>query len=478
MASPISFGTDGWRAVIAEEYTFDNLARVAQATANWLLDDYGPEPSVVLGHDTRFMSRSFAQFVARIFGASGLTVHLADTFVPTPAVSWGTLDQDADAGLVITASHNPPHYNGFKIKADFGGPAPPAMIDAVEARIPAEGPAPDALPELETLQAEGRVSPYALRSAYLHVLRERLDIEAIAASGLTIAHDAMYGAGQGFLQELLGDQVVPVRHDENPGFHGQAPEPIARNLAPLAEAIATHGADVGIANDGDADRIGMYDATGRFVSSHRILALLVKYLVEERGLTGTVVKTFSTTHMLDAMAARYDLPLETTPIGFKYIATKMADGNVLVGGEESGGIAAAGHIPERDGLYIGLLLVEMMVKRGRPLAALVQELYDDFGPHHCYRDDLHITDALKERVLARLAADGGLDTIDGRPVQRVDTLDGYKHIAADGWLLIRPSGTEPVLRVYSEAETPDGARALVKDAIDQLGLAEVLEAHG
>jgi phosphomannomutase len=216
----------------------------------------------------------------------------------------------------------------------------------------------------------------------------------------------------------------------------------------------------------------MFDENGDFVSSHRLLALLVKYLHEERGLDGTVVKTFSTTHMLDKMAARYGLDLDTTPIGFKYIATKMAEGDVLVGGEESGGIAAKGHIPERDGIYIGLLIVEMMVKRGMPLSALVEELYDEFGAHHAYREDLHTTDARKQQALDRLDAEGGLATVAGQAVQRLETLDGYKHITDDGWLLVRPSGTEPVLRVYSEAPTTDQAVALVQDAIDQLGLAD------
>jgi phosphomannomutase len=298
-----------------------------------------------------------------------------------------------------------------------------------------------------------------------------LDVEAIAESDLHIAHDAMYGAGQGLVTALLGEeQVTPLHHDQNPGFHGQPPEPIDRNLSELQAAVVRENCDVGVANDGDADRIGMVDENGDFVDSHRILALLVKYLHEERGLDGSVVKTFSTTHMLDKMAERYGLPVETTPIGFKYIASKMADGGVLVGGEESGGIAATGHIPERDGIYIGLLIVEMMVKRGLPLSALVDELLEDFGPHYAYRDDIHTSDAQKQKVLGVLDDEGGLSSVDGHPVERLETLDGYKHITDNGWLLVRPSGTEPVLRVYSEAESPEAAEALVKDAAEQLGL--------
>lgn len=468
---PIKFGTDGWRAVIADDYTFDNLERVAHATALWLKEDYGDVPKVVLGHDTRFLGREFAEYATRVLASQGVHVTLSKAFIPTPGISWATQAMECDAGVVITASHNPPKYNGFKLKADFGGPAPPPMVATVEDAVKRVPTRSEPLPSLEALQKKGLVQVDDLGAAYLLALREVLDLEAIARSDLKIAHDPMFGAGKGAVAELVGaERVVELHGDWNPGFHGQPPEPIERNLQKLAVTIQQEGCDVGIANDGDADRIGMFDERGRFVSSHRILALLVKYLVEERGLTGTIVKTFSTTHMLDKMAARYGLTLDTTPIGFKYIATKMAEEDVLVGGEESGGIAAKGHIPERDGLYIGLLVTEMMVKRGKPLSALVQELYDEFGPHRTYRDDIHITEAQKRNVLARLEQEGGLTEVNGHAVSRVETLDGFKHITANGWLLIRPSGTEPVLRVYSEAETAKAAKALVKDAADQLGL--------
>ena len=468
--TPIEFGTDGWRAVIADDYTFVNLERVAQATADWLHDDYGDAPAVVLGHDTRFLGPQFAHRAARVLAEAGVDVTLADSVVSTPAISWATHAAEADAGVVITASHNPPTYSGYKIKAHFGGPAPPEMIDMVEAAVP-DGARRGALSSFEALSAQGAIQTDDVRTGYLDALRHALDIEAIKDSGFTVAHDAMFGAGQGLVQALLGDdQVIPLRHDHNPGFHGVAPEPIADRLGALSDTVATSEASVGLANDGDADRIGMVDENGAFVSSHRILALLVKYLHEERGLKGSIVKTFSTTHLLDKMGARYDLPVETTPIGFKHIAKKMAGANVLVGGEESGGIAASGHIPERDGVYIGLLIVEMMVKRDRPLSALVDELLEEFGPHYNYRDDIHIREDQKADVLDQLDTQGGLDGINGHAVERVDTLDGFKHVTDRGWLLIRPSGTEPVLRVYSEAESPEAAEALVKDASRQLGL--------
>jgi phosphomannomutase len=469
--SPIAFGTDGWRAVIADDYTFVNLERVARATAEWLRADYGDDPRAILGYDARFLSRAFAERAAQVLADAGVTVTLSDTMVPTPAVSWATQATDADAGVVITASHNPPEYNGYKLKAHFGGPAPPEMVANVERAVAPAAEPPADLPSLDALRADDRVSTSSLRAHYLSALNDALNVEAIRESGLPIAHDAMYGAGQGLLTSLLGeDQVRPLRHDHNPGFHGIAPEPIAERLTELSETVASSDAVVGIANDGDADRIGMVDEHGDYVSSHRILALLAKYLYEERGLSGRIVKTFSTTHLLDKMAEAYGLDVETTPIGFKHIAPKMAEGGVLVGGEESGGIAAAGHIPERDGLYIGLLIVEMMVERDMTLSALVDELLEQFGPHYNYRDDLHIDDDRKASILDRLDAGGGLDAIDGQAVQRLDTLDGFKHITDNGWLLIRPSGTEPVLRVYSEAASPAAAKALVKDASRQLGI--------
>jgi phosphomannomutase len=344
------------------------------------------------------------------------------------------------------------------------------MIASVEAAVPDHNLDGTSLAPFGTLAADGAVQTDGVRGGYLDALRDALNISAIQNADLTIAHDAMFGAAQGLVEALLGDGVVSLRHDLNPGFHGVAPEPIADRLGELSDTVAQSDAAVGLANDGDGDRIGMVDEDGTFVSSHRILALLVKYLYEERGLTGSIVKTFSTTHLLDKMGARYGLDVETTPIGFKHIAPKMAEGDVLVGGEESGGIAAAGHIPERDGVYIGLLIVEMMVERGMTLSALVDELLEEFGPHYNYRDDIHIREDQKAGVLDRLDTQGGLDSVDGHAVEEVRTLDGFKHVTDRGWLLIRPSGTEPVLRVYSEAESPEAAEALVKDASKQLGL--------
>jgi phosphomannomutase len=478
VADSITFGTDGWRAVIADEYTFANLARVAQATAAWLEDTEGSDQrggnlTVVLGHDARFLGRAFAEHAACVLASEGVRVVFGESITPTPAVSYATQALGAGAGVVITASHNPPTYSGYKLKAHFGGPARPATVAEVEQRISNDAPAE--LPPFDALVEEGRVELRDLTADYLDALRELIDIDAIRAADLRVGHDAMYGASKGLVRRLLGaERTVELHAEDNPGFRGTPPEPIARHLSEFLELVPREGCDVGIANDGDGDRIGMVDENGRYVTAHEIMALLVKYLHEERGQSGRIAKTFAATHMLDKMGARYGLPVETEPIGFKHLAPKMLEGNggdVLVCGEESGGIAARGHIPERDGVYIGLLVVEMMVERDKPLSALVQELHDQFGPHHYFRRDIRTTDAQKEKVLNQLENKGGLAEVDGYPVEDMDTLDGFKHLAGGNrWVLVRPSGTEPVLRVYAEAETPEAARALVEDAARQLGL--------
>ncbi len=457
---PIKFGTDGWRAVIAEDYTVANLERVARATGQWVRNQHGDEASVVVGYDTRFQGAAFAAHAARVLASMGVRVRLADSFVTTPAVSWATVDGGHAAGVVITASHNPPQYNGFKIKAHFGGPATPAMIAEVEAELKKLDKG-FALRPMAELEGEGLIERFDLRSAYVGLLRKRLDVEAIKEAGIRLAYDAMYGAGKGIVTDLLGvARVVELHHDDNPGMHGQAPEPIDRNLAELAETVTDQNLVCGLATDGDADRIGLVDEEGQFVDSHKILALLVKYLHEEKGLVGDVVKTFSTTDMLDRMGEKYHLRVETTPIGFKYIGPKMVEKDVLVGGEESGGMAVKGHIPERDGLYIGLTVVEMMVKRERSLSGLVRELMEEFGPHYQSRSDLHTTEAKKQAFLRRLEKNG-LTVVGDREVKATETLDGYKFRVHDGWLMFRPSGTEPVLRIYAEATSQDDADALV-----------------
>lgn len=456
----IKFGTDGWRAIIAKDYTFDNLSIVTQATANWIVQSRITTNGVVIGYDGRFMGKEFSQHVAATFAAMGIPVKMADTIAPTPAVSWAAQHYMA-VGIVITASHNPPNYNGFKIKAPFGGPATPDQIDEVEKRYDSY----DESLHVESYKhylEKGRIQEIPLREQYKSVLRERLDLDSIAASGIKIAHDAMFGAGMGVVKELMEEQVMELHAEFNPGFNHQAPEPIEKNLGELSSFIKENHCAIGLANDGDADRIGLFDERGVFVDSHQVLSLLVKYLSQEKGLNGTIVKTFSTTSMLDKQAEKYGLSIETTPIGFKYVAEKIVDGDVIVGGEESGGLAVKGHIPERDGIYIGLLVTEMMVKSGKKLSELVQELFDEFGPHFNARNDLHTTNEKKE-ALVEYCQHQKLTKIAGKLVTKWEFTDGVKHhLDGGGHLLVRPSGTEPVLRIYSEDSDAQQAKANVE----------------
>lgn len=465
----ISFGTDGWRAIIAKDFTFDNLTVVTQAAARWITDEKVTSNGVVIGYDARFMGREFAEHVASVFAAMQIPVRISSSVSPTPAVSWAALHYDA-VGIVITASHNPPNYNGFKIKAPFGGSATPDQIASVEERLEKFDPGIEIKPFRECLKL-GLIREITMTEQYLNVLRDRIDLEAIKKSGIRIGHDPMFGSGMGAIKKLLGDQVFELHAEVNPSFKGIPPEPIEKNLTEFSRFIPGNNCQIGIANDGDADRIALFDENGSFVDSHRILSLLAKYLHIEKGLSGTIVKTFSTTDMLNKQAEKYGLPIEVTPIGFKYIAELIVNGDVIVGGEESGGLSVKGHLPERDGLYIGLLMTEMMVKSGKKLSELVQELFDEFGDHAYYRNDLH-TEEAKKLAMIDHCKNKKLTQIAGLKVVDWQFTDGIKQIMEDGsWLLVRPSGTEPVLRIYSEAETAEQAKKLVDDVsamVDQL----------
>ncbi|MCH8569734.1 MAG: phosphoglucomutase/phosphomannomutase family protein [Balneolales bacterium] len=457
----IKFGTDGWRAVIALEYTFENLARVSAGTAKWIINSGITKNGVVIGYDARFSGKAFAECAAQVFAYHNIPVTLSSGICPTPAVSLAAEQMDA-VGIVITASHNPPEYNGFKIKAPFGGSASPAQITAVEKEIP-ETFSLQRLPAFDSLKKAGAIRIADLTQAYLDTVSERIDLQSILISGITILHDAMYGSGAGLISRLLGDKVIDVRHTFNPGFENIAPEPVEKNLGNVPELILRHGASLGIANDGDADRVAMFDEKGQYVDSHQILSLLSRYMVKTRNLRGELVKTVSTTDMMRKIAEAYGLPIFTTPIGFKYITEKILEGDVLVCGEESGGIAVKGHLAERDGIFIGLLVAEMCAKRGKTLSELVQELFDEFGPHYCRRNDLHTTDDRKNKMIALCKA-GNLKQIGGLEVTHIETTDGIKHWLPDNsWLLVRPSGTEPVLRIYSEASTAERAELLVNE---------------
>ncbi len=463
----IHFGTDGWRAVISETFTFHNLRLVSQAIAD-ALQDSAPAPTrVVVGFDTRFLSDRYAREVARVLAANGFEVLLTRTDTPTPVVSYAVKAQAAVAGVMITASHNPPRYNGVKLKAAYGGPAPKALTRQVEAALldnerRARGPN---LMDFEQAQAQGRIRGFDPLPAYEAHVRTLLDFDALAEADFSVVVDAMYGAGRGVFLHLLRSspiEVHEIRGERNPGFGGIHPEPIPKYLHALFAALAHGLGRVGLATDGDADRIAAVDEKGRFVDPHRILALAADYLAGHKGWRGALVRTVSTTRMMDRLGRLYDLPVHETPVGFDHIAAYMLETEVLVGGEESGGMSVRGHIPEGDGVLMGLLLLEMMAVRGAALADLVDDLLARVGPAHYRRVDLRLRRAVDKAALTRRLAEEAPATLAGEPVVEVNTRDGCKYVLADdSWLLIRPSGTEPVLRVYAEARSPAMLEALL-----------------
>jgi alpha-D-glucose phosphate-specific phosphoglucomutase len=454
----IRFGTDGWRAVISETFTFANLRMLAQAIADFILEDNG-EKLAVVGFDTRFLSDRYAFEVARVLAGNGIRVLLGSSDAPTPAVSFAVKHHGTAAGVMITASHNAPRYNGVKLKAAFGGSALPEQGRRVEVHLRdneerARGPI---LADGDAALRDGMIEKFNPAPAYYAHLRELIDLEAICRADPGVVHDPMYGSGRGYIKALLGGvgcQVHEIRGEMNPGFGGIHPEPLGKYLAALAAALQAGFGRVGLATDGDADRIGAMDGNGRFVDPHRIFALALRYLVETRGLGGTVVRTVSTTRMIDRLCRRYGLKLVETPVGFNHIADHMLAGDVLIGGEESGGISIKGHIPEGDGILMGLLLLEIIARAGKPLETLVDELEADVGPAHYARTDLRLRRPVdKKEMVARLENEAPA-SIGGVGVAEVSTVDGVKYIMEDdSWLLIRPSGTEPVLRVYAEASS-------------------------
>jgi phosphomannomutase len=466
--SKIKFGTDGWRAIIAQEFTVDNVARVSVGLAQWLNKKYGKDIRVVLGHDCRFAGDLFATTAAKVLLHHGIHVHMAEGFVSTPMVSLGTLRQKAAMGVIITASHNPPGYNGYKLKGPHGGPLIPEEVQEVEDLIPDVHGIDLGAVDLAQARAEGRLQHVDLESMYVEHVKMSFDLEAIRKSGLKLGYDAMYGAGQRVLPMVLPGARL-LHCDHNPGFHGQAPEPIHKNLLEFAALIKKEGLDCGLATDGDADRIGLYDGRGEFVDSHHIILLLIHYLVKYKKFTGKVVVAISTTPKVEKLCKHYGLQYQLTKIGFKWICGIMITDDVLLGGEESGGIAIKGHIPERDGIWMGLTIWEFMAKSGKSLDDLIQEVYAITGPLAYDRDDLHISEELKQRVLKACEADS-YQAFGPYQVRRRDTLDGFKYyFDQEQWLMIRASGTEPVLRLYAEGADMAKARAILEACRKTIG---------
>jgi len=464
----IKFGTDGWRAVISDEFTFANVRHVAQAIAEVLLAraDNHTAPLAVVGFDTRFLSDRYAMAVSEVLAGNGLRVALARADAPTPVISYAIPHLGAIGGVMITASHNPPRYNGIKLKSAQGGSATAADTRRVEACLAANlaaGREPIRLDAGEA-QEKGLLERFDPFPAYREHLRRLIDFDAIGRVGLRVAVDAMYGSGRGYLRDLLaeaGARVVEIRGEMNPGFNGIHPEPIAKHLKPLMEMMAGGGFDLGLATDGDADRIGAVGPSGQFVDPHCIMALALRYLVERRGQRGDVVKTVSTTQMLNRLADRYGLALHETPVGFNHIGDLMMSNDVLIGGEESGGISIKGHIPEGDGVLMGLLLAEMVACYGKSPEQLVGELMAEVGRFDYARNDFQVRQFDKAALVQKLVALAP-QALAGSPVASINTRDGVKYLLADdSWLLIRPSGTEPVLRVYAEAHSPEAVQALL-----------------
>jgi phosphomannomutase len=470
---PIHFGTDGWRAVISDSFTFDNLRIVAQAIADavasehWDRSVHTDQKKIVIGYDTRFLSDRFAGEVARVLAANGFTVLLAQADSPTPAISYAVKNHQAIAGVMITASHNAPRYNGVKLKGAFGGSALSEQCRRVEVYIndneeQARGPN---LMDFKKAREMNLIQRFNPLTAYFEHLRTLINTDIIADNPQRFVVDAMYGSGRGVIKSFLqgtGCEIYEIRGEMNPGFGGIHPEPIAKNLGALSSAVSSGVGNFGVVTDGDADRIGAMDERGNFVDPHKIMALSLKYLVEKRGWTGAVVRTVSTTRMIDRLAKRYGLTLYETPVGFNHIADYMMKEDVLIGGEESGGISFKGHIPEGDGPIMGLLLVEMIAAWKKPLVELVGDMLADVGPALYERVDLRLSRPVAKAEMTEFLTQKAPAEIGGQKVQEISQRDGVKYVMGDdSWLLIRPSGTEPVLRVYVEGRNLEMVKALM-----------------
>jgi len=459
MATKIKFGTDGWRAIIADEYTVENVARVALATARWAKRNF-QEPSIVIGHDCRFQGDLFVETVVKVLIWEGVKVKRAINFVSTPMVSLGVVNHKCSLGIVITASHNPPSYSGFKLKSHHGGPLSPDKVQEIEDEIPEQ-----ISTEWKNVSLNSSlVETIDLETEYVEHLRANFDIDSIANSGWRFAYDAMYGAGQNVLKRLFSEQqnFTFLHCQHNPSFEGIPPEPIAKNLSELENLIKIQkNIDCALVTDGDADRIGLYNDKGEFVDSHHIILLLIHYLAHYKKQTGKIATAFSTTPRVEKMAHHYGLPYEVVKIGFKYIAQIMVDEDVLVGGEESGGIAVKGHIPERDGIWMGLLIWELMTQTKKTLNELIQEVYEIVGSFKFERKDLHIPENKKQKIIQN-CRNGAYSSFGSYKVNEVLDLDGFKFFFdRERWVMIRPSGTEPLLRIYAEAPTLQEAREIL-----------------
>jgi len=470
--TPIRFGTDGWRAVIADEFTFENVARVAQAYADFIkqpvqnsvddkaVENSGARPQVVVGYDRRFLSQEFAERSSEVLAGNGIDVSLFDGDVPTPLVSWAVRELKAAGGVVITASHNPATFNGFKIKAPWGGSATAETTVAVESLVDSNAPRLATLPA----DASARLAPQV--AGYREQIAGYVDLERIRSKAARVVVDPMHGSGGRWVESFLSGgriEAESIRAERDPLFGGISPEPIDRNLAALKRRVQDAGALVGLATDGDADRLGAVSESGETMTMHEVVPIVLLHLARQRKLTGGVVRTFSQSVLLKRIASAHNLPLYETPIGFKYIADLMLREDILIGAEESGGIGVRGHLPERDGILNSLLFLEAVVASGKTPTELVRDVHREFGEFYFGRRDLHIEIARGLSLVETLATKPP-GAVAQYGVESVETLDGTKLIFADeSWLLFRQSGTEPVLRVYSEATSVAKMNALLEE---------------
>ncbi len=466
-ATVIRFGTDGWRAIIAEEFTFENVRYCAEGVARYLERTGLAGRGLVVGYDTRFASEDFAAATAEVVAAHGINVLLCERPAPTPMACHAILDKNAGGAVVITASHNPARYSGFKYKPEYAGSAPPEVVAALEGGIDA-AQADARVPRLPLDEATriGRIKIFDPRPAYVAHVARVIDLSHVRDSGLNVVFDAMHSTGAGVLSGLAGGgrtRVTEIRADRNPAFPGMtAPEPITRNLTDLADKVLAMGASVGLATDGDADRLGVIDEKGAFVDQLQTYALLCYYLLEYRGQRGPLVRSITSTRMVDRLGEIYGVPVHETAVGFKFVGPKMMETKAIAAGEESGGYAFAGHVPERDGSFAGLLFLDLLARSGRTPSQLVEDLYEKVGRHYYDRVDVHLQPGQREAAIARVASARPAD-LAGMAVSGQDQLDGFRfELANGGWLLVRPSGTEPLLRIYTE--TTD--QALVRPLLE------------
>ena len=466
MASKIKFGTDGWRAIIADDFTFDNVRICAQSAAEYMKSAGLANRGMVIGYDTRFASENFAAAAAEVVAANGIKVYLCESAAPTPVISYSILNFKAGGGIIITASHNPGQWNGFKFKQNDARSASPEVIVELEkgiARIQA-GAGVKQIHLNDAIKNE-TIQKFDPAPAYIKHISKLVDIEKIRRSGINIAVDSMYGAGAGYFRNILGGgktKIVEIHKKRNPLFPGIQPEPIAHNLMELSAKIKQSGADVGLATDGDSDRIGIMDEKGEFITTLQTYALLALYLLEVQKQRGPIIKTITTTNMLFRLGELYNVPVFETAVGFKYVAPLMIAENAMMGGEESGGYGYRGHMPERDGILSGLFFLDFMITLKKSPSQLIEYLYSKVGPHYYDRLDVDFPPEERKSIMKRLK-DSKPANIAGTTVREIDTRDGFRFLLKDdSWMLIRFSGTEPIMRIYSESNSMEKVKRFLE----------------